>query len=363
MTGVDLANNQSSSSPSPLAITLAHSPANVSGVGACPTFTWAPLSGSTYTLEISTYSNFNPLVRSKSGLTATTYILNPTLSECLANGTYFWRVRASGASPTTLWPFWQFTVTGDLTPVAPPLVSPADKTLTNLAQPVFHWGQVAYGSLYQMGWGLKTGTTCAIQWSVTINPLQYQPTTAWADGTYCWGVRAFNSAAVAGPWSPLRYITIDTTPPAAPQLLSPPNNGEATSGQLKFSWAAVPGAVRYRLQYNSAAVTYPAIDVGTALTYQLASPPAEGAYSWRVSAVDAAGNVSAAGGPYTVNVVAGLSGQGLTPTPPPTEAPTDTPTDAVTPTPAPTNTPTPAPTDPSAPTDTSAPLPTETPTP
>jgi large repetitive protein len=387
--GVDQANNQSPINSSYLDITLAHSPANTSGVGTCPTFTWAALSGSQYTLEISQNITFpNPLVFSRT-LTATTYTLNPNLTECLTNGQYYyWRVRASGANPIpTVWPYWGFDVTTDLTPVAPPLVSPVDKTLTNLGQPVFHWGQVAYGSLYNLGFGLQAGTTCSVQWGATVNVTQYQPSPPWADGVYCWAARAINSAGVPGPWSPLRYITIDTTPPAAPQLLSPPNGGEATSGQLKFSWAAVPGAVSYRLQYATIAITYPVLDVGAALTYLPASQPPEGVCIWQVFAVDAAGNVSAAGGPYGVNVVAGISGQGLTPTSPPTEAPTleptltptpadtptdavtptpaptDTPTDAVTPTPAPTDTPTPAPTDTSAPTDTPAPLPTETPTP
>ena len=75
------------------------SPSNgATGVSLTPTFQWTASSGTspiTYTLQISTSSNFSPLIFSTSGISTTSYTLP---SGNLTNGiTYYWRVQATNS--------------------------------------------------------------------------------------------------------------------------------------------------------------------------------------------------------------------------------------------------------------------------
>jgi hypothetical protein len=97
-----------------------------------PTLDWSDVSdpsGVTYDLSIAMDSSFVSITIQKTGLTASTYKL--TLSEALAAGTYYWRVRSvDGSGNASSWSeSWSFTVSAaPLSPassvVAPPAVVP-----------------------------------------------------------------------------------------------------------------------------------------------------------------------------------------------------------------------------------------------
>jgi hypothetical protein len=112
---------------------------------------------------------------------------------------------------------------------------------------------------------------------------------------YYWRVAGINLFNHQGPWSVVRRLTVDTTPPSAPILISPADT-LTTAGTPKFSWKAAPTASLYQLQVTvnfnpSDLFTNPfyASDWTRALTL---TPPwlEAGTYHWRVCARDAAGN-------------------------------------------------------------------------
>ncbi len=109
-------------------------------------------------------------------------------------------------------------------------------------------------------------------------------------------MRAYNILYKSGPWSPIRTITIDTTPPLPPILSLPVNNVPRTRVTPTFSWLASSGANAYQFQYDEAAdFADPAYTSGV-LTVKTHKPTLNmglGTWYWRVMARDVAGNWSA----------------------------------------------------------------------
>jgi hypothetical protein len=78
-----------------------------------PTFNWSDVSdpsGLTYALEVARDAEFNSLVLAKYDLVVSSY--RPTAAEALADGTYYWRVRAIDKANNAgdFSPAWSFTV-------------------------------------------------------------------------------------------------------------------------------------------------------------------------------------------------------------------------------------------------------------
>ncbi|MDQ1626846.1 MAG: large repetitive protein, partial [Actinomycetota bacterium] len=106
---------------------------------------------------------------------------------------------------------------------------------------------------------------------------------ALTDGTYAFTVRATDAAGNVG--SATSQLTIDTAAPAAPTITSKPAVNSAVA-QPSFGFTAEPGASFQCSLTPSAAVAAPC---GTGEQY---GPLADGAYTFKVFAKDAAGNVS-----------------------------------------------------------------------
>lgn len=65
------------------------------GVGSLPSFNWTAITGvSSYTLEISTASDFSTIAQTINGITASSYTLTNPLTE---NSIYYWRVKSTNA--------------------------------------------------------------------------------------------------------------------------------------------------------------------------------------------------------------------------------------------------------------------------
>jgi hypothetical protein len=67
------------------------------------------------------------------------------------------------------------------------------------------------------------------------------------DGVYFWRVRGLSSNGTIGPWSIVRKITLDTTPPAPPAL-SMPLAAAISNGNPTFSWTKPAGVAQTRLE-------------------------------------------------------------------------------------------------------------------
>ncbi len=183
------------------------------------------------------------------------------------------------------------------TPVAPPLLLPATNAQTNDTTPTFSWNNVANGFTYEIQLatnnmftvGLQNGGTSAPTTSFTFG-------SALAEGVYYWRVRAVNIVGAAGPYSAVRSFTVDITPLAvAATVNTPANLAIVTTARPMFSWMALAGASRYRVQADDdPAFGTPDVNVvvtTTSYTIPAASPALrQGIYNWRVLAIDPAGN-------------------------------------------------------------------------
>ncbi len=91
----------------PTSPTLVNPTDGTSGVTLTPTFEWLPVASATsYTVLISTVSNFSSTVVNQSGITATSYTPGSNLN---AGTNYYWRVQAVNASGSSLSPTRSFT--------------------------------------------------------------------------------------------------------------------------------------------------------------------------------------------------------------------------------------------------------------
>ncbi len=255
-------------------------------------FTWQRMPGAlNYQLQVATDSAFNTLVHTSPALTATNY----RLPAALDNGIYYWRVNVDmggGLLPSPVG--WRFTISPP-PPGRPALQSPANNTTANNPAPLLTWnaaaGAISYEVMLDNNGNFHSPEFTAIT-SDTVIPVS--PALA-ADGRYYWRVRALNEWGVGGRWSKRYRYTLDTTPPAVPELRSPANGAAVRNTRMPFKWKPNPDVAFFEFQLSTNG------DFGaSALSVMLGSgkyKPVNSllytTYSWRVQAVDAAGNRSA----------------------------------------------------------------------
>ena len=285
-------------------VTIMTSPADdASLLDTTPTFRWAAIDGvSSYDLQIDDVDvTFNNLVISET-VTGQAYTAGP-----LDYGDYFWRVRPAGA--TTWMPARRLIVTPGR-PGRPRLVEPANQLLASTNTLTFGWQAASSAHTYELVID-DDPQFASPAFTFTVGPNALQRTVAGLpEEPLYWRVRALNVFGAPGPWSVRRTLTIDTTPPAAPDPIAPLDNARVTNARLKLEWGRVRDAARYLVEVELVSgpdFSLPPIDVGNRLAYQLPETLAQGVYHWRVYAVDKAGNVSAPSTPRQFSLTAGLT--------------------------------------------------------
>ena len=116
-----------------------------------------------------------------------------------------------------------------------------------------------------------------------------------SDTTWYWRVKAMDVAGNEGEWSEVWSFTIDTQAPEVPELVSPPNGTWLNVTEVQLQWSRVtlknekasPVEYVYQVFSNDTIVVADTVDT----TYALVNLN-EGCYTWRVMAVDGAGNTS-----------------------------------------------------------------------
>jgi uncharacterized repeat protein (TIGR01451 family)/CSLREA domain-containing protein len=178
-------------------------------------------------------------------------------------------------------------------PGIPVLSGPAAGALTNDTTPDLSWKAANFGYRYQVQVSSNSAFT-TIKADGTVQELLYSPATALADGLYYWRVRAVNSVNVNSSWSAARTFTVDTAPPAVPNLSTPVDKAKATSGSINFVWLPATSANRYHLELGTDDQFSQKVDIGTGETASTSllmnRPLGQGTYYWHIQARDAAGN-------------------------------------------------------------------------
>jgi parallel beta-helix repeat protein len=178
---------------------------------------------------------------------------------------------------------------------APVLLLPAANALTTDNTPTFTWNSVPNAGIYEIQ--VATDSAFAhVVFAASGSLTTQTPTTALNDGKHYWRVRGTGLVGPPGPWSTVRQFTVDTVPlSTAATVKGPANWSIVTAARPAFTWTALAGAARYRLQADDdPAFDWPEVNVvvsTTTYTIPAASPALpQGVYHWHVLAIDPAGN-------------------------------------------------------------------------
>ena len=156
-----------------------------------PYFQWNPQAfAATYLIEV--YKNGDTLFSpANKVLSATTKFSAWSPTTSLASGVYAWRVRRNDADnrPGP----WSAGRTFTLQSAKPTLTAPANGATVAANTLLFTWGGVAGAVQYK----IEVAATCTfstILYTQTTVMTSWAPITAYANGSYCWRIKALDAA-------------------------------------------------------------------------------------------------------------------------------------------------------------------------
>ncbi len=189
-------------------------PGNGSTQSGVPYFQWNPQAfAATYLIEV--YKNGDLLFSPANKVLSTTTKFSawaPTTS--LASGDYAWRVRRNDADnrPGP----WSAGRTFTLQSAKPTLTAPANGATVAANTLLFTWSGVAGAVQYRIEVASSACTFATILFNQTTVMTSWAPTTAYADGSYCWRIKALDAAGNVLNTSNTRTFNIGAAPPPPP---------------------------------------------------------------------------------------------------------------------------------------------------
>jgi len=221
-----------------------------------------------------------------------------TAPAALADGPHTVRATATDTAGNTSAPSNTNTFTVDTAPPAVPVVlTPANGSTTSDNTPTYTGTAEAGSTVTVIVDGVVVGTTTANAsgaWSFT-------PPAALADGTHSVNATATDAVGNTSAQSNTNTFTVDTTPPAAPVVLTPANGSTTNDNTPTYTGTAEAG--------STVTVIVDGVVVGTTVasasgTWSFTPPTAlaDGSHTVRATATDAAGNTSAQSNTNTFTV-------------------------------------------------------------
>lgn len=266
-------------------------PANGStGISFTPTLSWTPGVNS-YSLQLSTWSDFSSWIVNVSGLTSPSYTVGNVIGGygLSSNTKYYWHVNYGGG-----WSQVQsFTTMTIPTPGVPTLTSPANGAAGISLSPTLSWNPSSNAASYYLEISTDPGFGNNVAVNTSIIGTSYNASTSGIirNGTqYFWHVLASNAAGYST-WSNAWSFT---TIVAAPVLSSPTNGATGISINPTLGWNACTGATSYNLQVSTSS-SFSTIFINqtgiTGNSYDVSGLASNIQHYWRVSAVNS-GNTS-----------------------------------------------------------------------
>lgn len=267
-----------------------------------PTFQWTNVTGEAgYRLVIDNDPNFADGENTYDNARIPADTTAVKIENELPDGIWYWRVCAfDRAGNRSEWSE-RYKLTVDTSaPKTPALIAPSNGSLSNSAVIIFRWTKVlddwAPGfENYIIQIARDDGFANVYhENSVEENVYLY---TFTEDNIFYWRVRAIDNAGNQSPWSEAWRIGIDTIAPPPPVLVSPDNDESLNTKTPFFNWNPVQDSsgVTYCLQIDNdndfSSTEYESSGIVQS-QHALQDPLPEGAWYWRVQAVDLAGNLS-----------------------------------------------------------------------
>lgn len=162
---------------------------------------------------------------------------SPLTTGSLANGSHTFRVRAVVGPLVDPMPASATWTIDTAEPAAPIVSTPANGARTNNTQPLVTGTAEAGSTVTVFIDGVSAGTVVANgAGAFTFTPA------VLVDGTHVVSATARDAAGNTSPMSAFNVFTVDTTPPPAPVILTPTNNGTVGSATPTFTGTAEPGS-------------------------------------------------------------------------------------------------------------------------
>jgi hypothetical protein len=253
-----------------------------------PTLSWNASSGATsYTLQVSTASNFSALVVNQSGLSSPSYAASGFTNNTL----YYWRASATNANGTSAYSTaWSFT-TVVAPPGAPTRLSPADSATNIAVNPTFIWNSSVTATSYTVQISTNSGFSSFVVNQSGIAGTSYNAGGLSTGTQYFWRVSATNGGGTSL-FSAAGLFTTSAIVPAPPTLVSPSNGAVGVALSPTHTWNGSIGAVSYTLQLSTA-LDFSTLVLNqsglTSTSYAASGLTNNMLYFWRVSATNASG--------------------------------------------------------------------------
>lgn len=237
-----------------------------------------------YHVQVSTSPAFTTLV-DEATVDQTTYT---AFAKMYPEGQLYWRVQAIDGSGNGL--AWSDPMEFAKASPKPTPLAPTGSSSTT--QP-FRWEPAPYAESYDLEVYRNNDTAASLSnrvVSVSSKQVAYTLTKPLPAGTtYVWRVRRVDASRNAGRWSTWTSFKVEA---AAPALGSPASGSWVKPNDALFTWGATAGATSYLYERRAAGTTYRSESVRTASTaWAPTRTIATGSWEWRVSSLDASGNV------------------------------------------------------------------------
>lgn len=303
----------------PTSPTLVNPTDGTTGVTLAPTFEWLPVASATsYTVLISTVSNFSSTVVNQTGITGTSYTPGSNLS---AGTNYYWRVQAVNASGSSLSPTRSFTTgSANTAPSTPSSVVSAQLTggteSTSLSGATLTATLADPDDAEQVRYRIQIATssnfsTLALDYRSPFGaegPITY--TYGEEDGTYLVGaatttlplgdyyvrIRTEDDAAASSAWytvSGVAFSIVDA-PDTTPPVLSSISVGALATSTATITWSTDESATT-RIDYgttNAYGTASTTAGMRTSHTARLSGLSPATTYHYRIHAADGEGNIA-----------------------------------------------------------------------
>ncbi len=256
-------------------------------------FEWeAEATAESYTVQVSTTSDFSTYVINERGVLGTSFAVDNLNS----NTTYFWRVRCvnrtGGSSPTSVWKLTTSSFTQKPSKVS--LVSPTHDSNRFSTSINFTWRVEPTAKHYRLQASTSSDFSSNVITQDHIQGTSHTLSGLRSNTVYFWRVVAINEMG-AGPFSETRKVVSSTFSgvPSATNLVSPSDKSSAPANNIRVVWENVTSANEYRLQVSeSFSFSTYVVNVGLleGTSFQLPQLKENTTYYWRVRTKNPSGD-------------------------------------------------------------------------
>ncbi len=222
----------------------------------------------------------------------------------LADGTYYWRVKAvdihDNASTWSSKDSFYVDTTAPDVPSGLTGVVASDNVSLDWTDSV---DNLSGTKEYVVEYANNEAFTSSVFQVVSDSTLDL---TDFPDGIYYWRVKAIDNNDNASAWSVTNTFVVDVTAPDIPALLSLTVAGNNVDLDWSDSIDNITGTNEYIVEYTTAADFTAATGISTAASDLNLIDLVDGVYHWRVKSVDVNGNASAwiSGADFTIDITA-----------------------------------------------------------